>query len=283
MLDLSLGANLKVPAMSPTSPRLLSIGEFAAATQLSAKALRLYDEQNLLSPARVDASTGYRYYRSDQVARGRLVRTLRETGLTLAQIASVVDAPPAVARTLLNDLAMEQDYRHAREKRAFQSAAVMLHRTATAEPPEVVERTLSARTVAVAQFIAERATLIDRFQAERIELLARLALPPHSVAHCALIDPLSDDAGRMEVVVPLAAAAAWPEGVTVRKMPPGTCAVIAVSGALHASELTAAVDTLFDWFDRRGCRAQGAPWVEFAGASDAPKTQVAWMFARDEE
>jgi DNA-binding transcriptional MerR regulator len=282
MLDLSLGEDRTVPAMKP-SPRLLSIGEFAAATQLSAKALRLYDEQHLLSPARVDPSTGYRYYRSDQVLRGRLVRTLRETGLTLAQVASVVDAEPAAARALLGELSMEQDYRHAREKRAFQSAQVMLHRAAQTEGPEISERAERTATVAVAQFIAERATLIERFQAERSALLARLGLPPHSPARCALIDPLSDDSGRMEVVVLLAGAAPAPEGVTVRRMPAGTCAVIAMSGALHASELTAAVDTLFDWFDRHGHRAVDAPWVETHSAGRGLDTQVAWMFARDEE
>ena len=49
--------------------RLLSIGEFAAATQLSLKALRLYDEQCLLRPATVDAATGYRYYRHERISR----------------------------------------------------------------------------------------------------------------------------------------------------------------------------------------------------------------------
>ena len=35
--------------------RLMSIGEFAAAAGLSAKALRLYDEMGLLRPAEVDS------------------------------------------------------------------------------------------------------------------------------------------------------------------------------------------------------------------------------------
>ncbi len=40
----------------------MSIGEFARRSRLSANALRLYDELGLLPPARVDASSGYRYY-----------------------------------------------------------------------------------------------------------------------------------------------------------------------------------------------------------------------------
>ncbi|WP_234392809.1 MULTISPECIES: MerR family DNA-binding transcriptional regulator [Actinomycetes] len=37
---------------------LLTIGAFARLARLSPKALRLYDEMNLLPPARVDPDTG---------------------------------------------------------------------------------------------------------------------------------------------------------------------------------------------------------------------------------
>jgi DNA-binding transcriptional MerR regulator len=41
---------------------LMSIGEFARLSRLSAKALRLYDELGLLPPAQVDPGSGYRWY-----------------------------------------------------------------------------------------------------------------------------------------------------------------------------------------------------------------------------
>ena len=41
---------------------LMSIGEFARLSRLSAKALRLYDELRLLPPARVDPDSGHRWY-----------------------------------------------------------------------------------------------------------------------------------------------------------------------------------------------------------------------------
>ena len=41
----------------------MPIGPFAAASRLSPRALRLYDENGLLAPARVDPDSGYRYYR----------------------------------------------------------------------------------------------------------------------------------------------------------------------------------------------------------------------------
>ena len=89
----------------------LTIGEFAAATQLSPKALRLYEEQSILRPAMVDAGNGYRYYRREQVASGRLVRVLREMELPLAQIAQVIAAEQGHARLLLREYSLDGERR----------------------------------------------------------------------------------------------------------------------------------------------------------------------------
>lgn len=79
----------------------LTIGAFARASRLSPKALRLYDELGLLTPARVDGTTGYRYYAETQLPRARLVAWLRRVGMPLARIGEVCDRyetdPPAAA------------------------------------------------------------------------------------------------------------------------------------------------------------------------------------------
>jgi DNA-binding transcriptional MerR regulator len=79
--------------------RLMTIGEFAARTRLSAKALRLYDELKLVVPAHVDPSSGYRFYGADQVEQARLVGNLRRADMPLAVISSVLalDGPAAAA------------------------------------------------------------------------------------------------------------------------------------------------------------------------------------------
>ncbi|MFJ5722963.1 MerR family transcriptional regulator [Streptomyces sp. NPDC093149] len=68
---------------------LLTIGTFAKASRLSPKALRLYDELGLLTPARVDAVTGYRLYAPEQLDQARLVAWLRRLGMPLARIQQV--------------------------------------------------------------------------------------------------------------------------------------------------------------------------------------------------
>lgn len=72
---------------------LITIGEFAARSRLSPKALRLYGRLGLLAPDRVDAATGYRWYRTGQVERARLVALLRQLDMPLARIAEVVALP----------------------------------------------------------------------------------------------------------------------------------------------------------------------------------------------
>ncbi|WP_016697107.1 MerR family transcriptional regulator [Actinoalloteichus spitiensis] len=75
----------------------LSIGEFARASGLTPKALRLYDELGLLRPAQVAPWSGYRSYDRDQLDRARLVASLRGLGMPLARIRVVADLPPAAA------------------------------------------------------------------------------------------------------------------------------------------------------------------------------------------
>ncbi|MFF4927230.1 MerR family transcriptional regulator [Kitasatospora sp. NPDC001261] len=70
----------------------ITIGELAARTRLSLKALRLYGARGLLPPALVDPRTGVRRYGPAQVERARRIALLRAAGLPLARIAAVLDA-----------------------------------------------------------------------------------------------------------------------------------------------------------------------------------------------
>ncbi|MFJ5869257.1 MerR family transcriptional regulator [Streptomyces parvus] len=77
-------------AVGAASGELVTIGEFARLSRLSAKALRRYDELGLLRPALVDPVNGYRYYDPAQVEGARLVAWLRRIGMPLNRIGRVV-------------------------------------------------------------------------------------------------------------------------------------------------------------------------------------------------
>jgi DNA-binding transcriptional MerR regulator len=75
----------------------MTIGEFAARARLSPKALRIYAELGLLTPAEVDPASGYRRYAESQLERARLVALLRRLDMPLADIAGIIDRTPADA------------------------------------------------------------------------------------------------------------------------------------------------------------------------------------------
>jgi PPM family protein phosphatase len=83
--------------------KLMSSGEFARASGLSRKALRLYDELSLLPPAEVDPANGYRFYDPAQLERARLVAWLRRLGMPLASIRKVSTLPSPQAAAVLAD------------------------------------------------------------------------------------------------------------------------------------------------------------------------------------
>ena len=71
--------------------RLLSIGEMAKLTGAGIKALRHYEKINILKPAFVDGSTGYRYYRFAQTYVVALIRFAVELDIPLKELTGYVD------------------------------------------------------------------------------------------------------------------------------------------------------------------------------------------------
>ena len=62
---------------------------------------------------------------------------------------------------------------------------------------------------------------------------------------------------------------------------PTVCAVVGTSGHhAHATDVAAALDVLFDWFDRHGCRALDAPSLSIENDNARLRTEVTWAFER---
>ena len=66
----------------------LTAGEFQAMTGLSAKALRLYSEREIVTPAFIDRPSGYRYYAPMQLQHGSLVDLLRRARVPVSELPS---------------------------------------------------------------------------------------------------------------------------------------------------------------------------------------------------
>jgi DNA-binding transcriptional MerR regulator len=79
----------------------LSLGRFAQAAGLTRKALRLYDQLEILVPDYVDPASGYRYYHPAQLEKARFIRLLREMEMPLADIRRVLSAETAEDAVML--------------------------------------------------------------------------------------------------------------------------------------------------------------------------------------
>jgi DNA-binding transcriptional MerR regulator len=117
---------------------MMKIGEFSGITGLSVKALRHYDDRDVLPPAGVDELSGYREYDEGQVRAGVVVRALREAGVPL----------PAVTQAIASDAALDAQRRQilavrAAEDRAFDAAEAELRGLAV--PVVVSERRMPAQ------------------------------------------------------------------------------------------------------------------------------------------
>ena len=71
---------------------MFNIGDFARLAGVTVRMLRHYDSLGLLVPAHVDPVTGYRRYAAAQLPRLNRLVALKDLGLTLAQVGTVLDA-----------------------------------------------------------------------------------------------------------------------------------------------------------------------------------------------
>jgi DNA-binding transcriptional MerR regulator len=76
---------------------MLKIGDFSQLSQISVKALRLYEQLGLLKPGKIDDSTGYRYDSTSQLPQLNRILALKDLGFSLEQIARLLDEAIAPA------------------------------------------------------------------------------------------------------------------------------------------------------------------------------------------
>ncbi|WP_019508049.1 MerR family transcriptional regulator [Pleurocapsa sp. PCC 7319] len=70
---------------------MFKIGDFSKLSQISIKALRLYDRMGLLKPFHIDPYTNYRYYSAKQLPRLNRILAFKDLGFSLEQIRKLLE------------------------------------------------------------------------------------------------------------------------------------------------------------------------------------------------
>lgn len=130
----------------------MTTGEFSRRSQLSIKALRLYDRLGLLRPASVDGHNRYRGYDESQLFTARLIVLLRSLDMPLQEVGRVVNADGSEAADLIDSYWAAQERRFMAQR---QIAATLRPGVATSDPPgdqlEVHERRVPDQIVLTEQ------------------------------------------------------------------------------------------------------------------------------------
>ena len=69
---------------------MLGIGQFSKICQVCVKTLRYYDKIQLLTPAKIDPDTGYRYYNDNQLPKMLLIQRLKRYGFSLDEVKAIL-------------------------------------------------------------------------------------------------------------------------------------------------------------------------------------------------
>lgn len=140
--------------------RTFSIGELARRTGLPVKTIRFYSDEGVLPPTdRTPA--GYRLYDTRSLARLELIRTLRELGLGLEDVAAVLASRVSVPELAGRHLeALDEQIRRLRLRRAVLRAVVK-------RESELEEVKLMNKLASMSD--EERVRLVDEFWDEMAE------------------------------------------------------------------------------------------------------------------
>jgi len=139
---------------------MFGIGELSRRTGLPVKTIRFYSDEGLLPPTD-RTSSGYRLYDTAAMARLELIRTLRELGLGLTEVAAVLAEETTVSQLARRHIdALDEQIRRLRLRRAVLRAVVKRK----SEPEEVK---LMNKLASMSD--EERARLVDEFWTEVTE------------------------------------------------------------------------------------------------------------------
>lgn len=124
--------------------RGVQIGELATAAGLESQTIRFYERKGLLAQPR-RSPNGYRVYESSTITRLRFIRSCQGAGLTLAEIATILElraggaTPCTHVRTLLSAKLRDVHARQQQLKALEGELDLLINRSATLDPADCTD------------------------------------------------------------------------------------------------------------------------------------------------
>ena len=252
-------SNASADGVKRPEDRELSIGEFARWSRLPVSTLRYYHEIGVLEPARIDASSGYRYYESTQLETAVLISDLRQLGIPPAEIAAITGDHEVF--TMLDAhrrrLASEIRDRKRAISRLDELLTIYAHRGRcqvtidTRFPLEMVSLPGQMSTNSAARDVRRMVVSL------RAQLRAAGATSPEWYGAMFPLDLKSDPT---EVVVYASVNPPWPDSIPTVELPGGDYAIAAHE---RTGPLTNAYADLLEWCEANHRQPAGVVLEEY--------------------
>ncbi|TCC27066.1 MerR family transcriptional regulator [Kribbella speibonae] len=242
---------------------MFTIGDFAAFGQVSARMLRHYDALGLLRPAVVDAATGYRFYSADQFSRLNRIVALKDLGLSLQQVAQIVDAKLS-AEELCGMLRLRQAQledelaRSAARLTSVEARLRLIEREGHMPTDDVVLKNIAPTRVAELSAIspsydgADIGPVLQPLFGQLFERLGAAGLHPCG-SPVAYYEDAENETIRVHAAVPVETGTA--ADVDITELPALNAATIVHQGDMMEADRS--MQTLARWIEDNGYRSQG--------------------------
>jgi DNA-binding transcriptional MerR regulator len=243
----------------------LTIGQFARASGLSPKALRLYDLSGLLPPADVDPVNGYRHYTADQLERARRISLLRQLEMPLATVAEVLASTDDEAVSRLDRWWHAQEASMRAKRGTFEFLRTELTRPgqpATSYPVSL--REVAETKVATIQRDVDQQALVTTMMTSQDQITRHLRAAGAELAGEAwwifhgVVTP--DSEAPVEVGVPFTGTVDPAGPITIRIEPAHTEAFVTVTrDECIFPRIMVAYDAVTAWVRQSGLPEVGSP------------------------
>ncbi len=260
------------------------IGEFSKISRIPVSALRYYGDCGLLPPQAIDPQTGYRYYSAAQLPRLNRILALKDLGLSLEEIGSLLDGelPAAELRGMLRLKSAEISHAVAEQQQMLSRVEArlrLIESEGTMPEQEVVLKELDPIHVLSIREVVDAPTKIGDLIGDGFAALMPAGVMPTAPCFALYHDPeFKPDEVDVEVAFPVGdevtVAPNTPGGraFQARTVPGGRAAVTVHHGGYDT--IDEAYGRIGSWIADNGLKFAGPPQEAYLTQPDDPAGPV---------
>lgn len=238
---------------------LLSIGTFSQITKLSLRALRLYDDKDILKPEFKEI-TGYRFYDMNQIVTAMRLKNLSMLGFSLQEMKEVVDALEGdVDEKKVNDIISARVSKIESEIQNLEDIRGSLLNKNYLEVIQMNDSKPDIKEVPVTRVLSKTEmgsypVTIPKLMGELFGLVmgpgagsAKCIGPPIFICHD---DEYKEEGAKVEIAVPISGQLEVTENMEIKNLPAQKVVSVMHKGAYN--QVGNAYKVAFEWIGKNG-------------------------------